>query len=314
MNPFFSIVIPAYNRAELLKETIASVRAQTFAEWELIVVDDGSTDHTRQVITSQRDEDGRIRYVHQQNAERSAARNNGMRHAKGTYICFLDSDDRYAPEYLSTLHDFITTKGAPVGLIISKFCIWDGHDVHPAEVPDITGNVAEWLFAHPVSPSRACVHSRISEEFQFREDIVMVEDSVLWCSIATRFPVLLMPECLIWYRVHDGNSVNRATTAAFKRHDGLLKFFDTPYASALRPRTKRHLLSDVRFRMAEFHQQKGNVFKAITTVLWSFLTAPDHMHTKAKMFFILMMLPGFERVWNLVRSGRTSLDTTFTTN
>jgi glycosyltransferase involved in cell wall biosynthesis len=313
LSPFFSIVIPAYNRAELLKETIASVRAQTFNDWEIIVVDDGSTDHTQQVITSQSVEDSRIRYVYQQNAERSAARNNGMRNAKGTYICFLDSDDRYALEYLSTLHAFIAKNGTPVALIISKFCIWDGQNLHPAEVPDITANVAEWLFAHPVSPSRACVHARITEDFQFREDIVMVEDSVLWCSIATRHPVLLMPECLIWYRVHDGNSVNRATTAAFKRHDGLLRFFDSPYSSALCSRTKRHLLSDVRFRMAEFHEQKGNTARAIGTVLWSLFTALDHMHTKAKIFFILMMIPGFERVWHFIRPRRASLETTLTT-
>ncbi|MCF8257313.1 MAG: glycosyltransferase family 2 protein [Flavobacteriales bacterium] len=298
MSPRFSIVIPAYNRAELLKETIASVQAQSFEDWECIIVDDGSTDHTRQVVKQIACDDPRIRYVHQPNAERSAARNNGIRHSKGQYICFLDSDDRYLQQYLDRLNAFILSNGDPKALIISSFCIWDGSEATPVAVPAISGNVAEWLFTHPVSPSRACIHKDILTEFQFRTDIVMVEDSVLWCSIATKHPVILMPECMILYRVHDGNSVNRATTAAFKRHDGLLKFFRTPFSSALSRRTKRHLLSDVRFRMAEYHAANNDSLKALGTVMWSLFTAPDHMHTKAKGFFILMMVPGFGTWWN----------------
>ena len=93
MEPFFSVVIPTYNRAHLIKETIESVQKQTFSDWELIIVDDGSTDDTKSVVKSV--DDKRIQYVFQENAERSVARNNGFRHAKGQYICFLDSDDYY---------------------------------------------------------------------------------------------------------------------------------------------------------------------------------------------------------------------------
>lgn len=307
MRPLFSIVIPAYNRAELLKETIASVQEQTFGHWECIIVDDGSTDDTRHVVGQVSASDSRIRYVYQRNAERSAARNNGIRHAEADYICFLDSDDRYAPNYLERLKDFIQTHQNPVALIISRFCMWDGSSLIPAVVPEIGENVAEWLFEHPVSPSRACVHAGIARQFTFREDIVMVEDSVLWCTIATRFPILLMPECLVWYRVHEGNSVNRATTAAFKRHDGLLKFFDSPYSSALSKRAKRYLLSDVRFRMAEYYHHRGKGFRAVVTVMWSFLTAPGHMHSKAKLFFVLCMIPGFESLWNSLRMVRPAV-------
>jgi glycosyltransferase involved in cell wall biosynthesis len=302
VNPRFSIVIPAYNRAELLKETIASVQAQTFPDWECIIVDDGSTDDTKDVIADVTATDARVKYVYQENAERSAARNNGIGKALGQYICFLDSDDRYLSEYLEKLNTYCEQLENPVALIIAKFCIWDGEHAEPADVPQITDNVAEWLFTHPVSPSRACVHRAILQEFQFRTDIVMVEDSVLWCSIATQFPVVLFPECLVLYRVHEGNSVNRSTPAAFKRHEGLLRFFQTPLSSALNNRMKRHLLSDVRFRMAEYHLLNGNNFKALARVLWSLFTAPDHIHTKSKIFFILMMIPGFGALWERVKA------------
>ena len=93
MNPYFSIIIPAFNRAHLISKAIDSVIAQTFEDWELIIVDDGSTDNTKDLICNYQEKDSRINYIFQKNAERSAARNNGIANAKGEYICFLDSDD-----------------------------------------------------------------------------------------------------------------------------------------------------------------------------------------------------------------------------
>lgn len=295
--PFFSIIIPAYNRAELLEETLASVQAQSFQEWECIVVDDGSTDPTSSVVEKIAVIDSRIRYVYQYNAERSAARNNGMRHARGTYICFLDSDDHYAPQYLERLHFFLAARQLPVALVVTDFCVWDGSDTRPMSAPPLEGNVAEWLFENPVSPSRACMHADIAKHFHFREDIVMVEDSVLWVSIASKFPVLHLQDCLIWYRVHEGNSVNRTTPAAFRRHEGLQLFFKDPLSGALSGTAKRDLLSDVRFRMAEYHAMQGKRLKAIFTALWSLLTSPTHRHSKAKVFLMLQQVPGFNGVW-----------------
>ncbi len=99
--PFFSIVIPTWNRAHLIGKTLDSVLAQTFPDFEVIVVDDGSTDETSEVVAAY--SDPRIRYTYQDNAERAAARNNGTRHAHGKYITFLDSDDLIKPEHLETV-------------------------------------------------------------------------------------------------------------------------------------------------------------------------------------------------------------------
>ena len=104
-NPFFSIILPTYNRAHMIGKAIESVLAQTYTNWELLIIDDGSTDNTKQVIETYTD--NRIRYLYQQNAERSAARNNGIAHAQGQYICFIDSDDYYFANHLSTFDYFI---------------------------------------------------------------------------------------------------------------------------------------------------------------------------------------------------------------
>ena len=108
--PFFSIIIPAYNRSTLILDTLNSVMHQSFCDWECIVVDDGSKDNTREVVQSVIEKDGRFKYVYQENSERSVARNNGVKHAVGKYICFLDSDDQFTEHHLQGLFDVISKR------------------------------------------------------------------------------------------------------------------------------------------------------------------------------------------------------------
>ena len=97
-----SVIIPTYNRAEYLPFTVASALGQEGAEVEVIVVDDGSTDDTSDVVERHRSEWGeRFRYVWQENSERCVARNHGLRHARGEFVAFLDSDDLYLPHHVS---------------------------------------------------------------------------------------------------------------------------------------------------------------------------------------------------------------------
>lgn len=105
MSPFFSIVIPTYNRAHTIRRPIDSIIAQTFIDWELIIVDDGSTDETKEIVLSYHDE--RIKYVWQENKKESAARNHGISLAKGEWICFQDSDDEYLTNHLDVLYNAI---------------------------------------------------------------------------------------------------------------------------------------------------------------------------------------------------------------
>ena len=98
--PAVSIITPAFNAAPFVAQTIDSIRAQTFDDWELVIVDDGSTDGTTDLIAGYQERDGRIRLLHQANAGPSAARNQAMRAARGAYFAFLDSDDTWEPDYL----------------------------------------------------------------------------------------------------------------------------------------------------------------------------------------------------------------------
>jgi len=122
MNPFFSVVIPAYNRASFLTRTIQSVLKQTETDFELLMVDDGSTDQTKELVNAFAEKDSRIRYIHQENAERGAARNNGIRKANGEWIVFLDSDDEFQENHLSTLKKYIL-QDSSIQLIASRYTI-----------------------------------------------------------------------------------------------------------------------------------------------------------------------------------------------
>lgn len=116
--PLFSVIIPTYNRAELLRETIESVWAQRFTDYEMIVVDDGSTDQTLALLAKWGE---RIRVIRQENAGPAAARNRGIDVAAGEYCAFLDSDDLWFPWTLQIYAQAIQQAGEVSGIIATPF-------------------------------------------------------------------------------------------------------------------------------------------------------------------------------------------------
>lgn len=112
MNPLVSIITPAYNCAKLINSTIESVLAQTYDNWEMLIVDDCSTDNTKEVITKWQIKDSRIKLLIQnENGGASLARNRAIIEARGKYIAFLDSDDLWLPEKLEKQVYFMESNG-----------------------------------------------------------------------------------------------------------------------------------------------------------------------------------------------------------
>lgn len=99
-SPTVSIIVPCYNQSRYLAEALDSVLAQTYSEWECIIINDGSTDDTEKVATEYVNRDQRFKYVYQENQGVIAARNNAIRQSQGKYILPLDGDDRISPTYL----------------------------------------------------------------------------------------------------------------------------------------------------------------------------------------------------------------------
>jgi GalNAc5-diNAcBac-PP-undecaprenol beta-1,3-glucosyltransferase len=122
---FFSVIIPLYNRAHLIAETIQSTLSQTYRHFEVIVVDDGSTDNPRDIIEKNFVNESNIYYFRIVNSERGAARNYGLKQAKGDFAVFFDSDDWMMPDYLETLNEEIANSDVPVNLISTKYIYRD---------------------------------------------------------------------------------------------------------------------------------------------------------------------------------------------
>lgn len=107
-----SIITPCYNGSRFISQTIDSVLAQSWRRWEMIIVDDGSTDHSAEIIEKYSGKDRRIKYVYQENAGSAAARNRGIRLARGQYIALLDADDLWDPDFLRRQIHFMKRKDA----------------------------------------------------------------------------------------------------------------------------------------------------------------------------------------------------------
>jgi glycosyltransferase involved in cell wall biosynthesis len=194
--PLISVVVPAFNRANTLPRAISSVFSQTFDEWELIIIDDGSRDETQQLVSGIRDP--RVRYLrHECNRGPSAARNTGIRAAQGTYIAFLDSDDEWSPEKLALdLHVFNSRDA--VGLVYSGVCYRDPRGRVVRDTPSIQGRVYAQLLAHDFIGccSRVALRKTVLDLVgSFDERIINEEDWDLWVRITERYEVGCVKDC-----------------------------------------------------------------------------------------------------------------------
>ncbi len=124
--PFFSIIIPTYNRAKLITRCLSSVINQGFDDFEILIVDDGSTDETQKVVNGFSENDSRIRYFSQDNQGAGEARNHGAKVAKGEYLVFLDSDDEALPGWLEHFADVLNSREAKVACCGIIFCDLNG--------------------------------------------------------------------------------------------------------------------------------------------------------------------------------------------
>jgi len=215
--PEITIVMPCFNAAAHLPESIGSVLAQTFSDWELIAIDDGSTDNTLEWLQAQ--SDPRISVYSQFNQGVSAARNTGLAKASGLYVAFLDADDTWDTHFLEKM---VATLHANPGAVLA-YCGWqnvglpDGRS-EPFVPPDYeTPAKTETLFAGCRWPIHAALVKRdaITAVGGFDTELKNAEDYALWLWVATAAPIVRTPEVLAFYNFHGGEhaSANKARAA-----------------------------------------------------------------------------------------------------
>ena len=210
--PCFSVITPAYNAADSVAATIASVRAQDLGDWEMVVVDDGSSDITADVAREAAAGDPRIRVVSQPNAEVSAARNAAIGLSHGEFICTLDADDRYKPDYLSSMSRFIAEYPGcdlyscngefvfPSGMLVP---VRKGRRFKRAQSFSV-----EEMFERNLVFIMATIRRTALERIGgFREDLTVAEDYDVWMRILmTGGAHMYNPERLGLYGLTEGSA------------------------------------------------------------------------------------------------------------
>jgi glycosyltransferase involved in cell wall biosynthesis len=208
----FSIIIPTFNRAKILTATIRTVLAQTFTDFELLIVDDGSIDNTRDAV--EQIKDPRVRFYFKQNEERSIARNFGAEKATGHYLIFLDSDDRLLPDHLQKLHDFITSKKESPSFLVSSYNVVNGSgEVLTTFEREGVFNKNELVFGNSLCCSPVTINAELFRKFRFNTDprLIVFEDWELWLRIISGTPLYCVPGASVTITNHNERSVITAT-------------------------------------------------------------------------------------------------------
>lgn len=238
MPPKVSILIPTHNRRDPLQKAIASVRSQTFTNWELIVIDDGSTDDTIAWWNKQnfaQDAAQPLRLVRQDHHGVSAARNHGLEIARGEWIALLDSDDEWLPEKLERQLQCAAKSDTP---LIHGEEIWirNGMRVNPKKKHWKSGGriFKNCLPLCCVSPSAAMIRRSLLQELGgFREDFPVCEDYEMWLRICSRYEVGFVSEpVIIKYGGHADQLSRRYFAMDFYRVQAMSFYMDSPDITA----------------------------------------------------------------------------------
>lgn len=182
----FSIIIPTYNRADFLSSAINSMQKQSYSNWEVIIIDDGSTDNTKEVVSIKSKEDNRIKYFFQKNQERSTARNNGIKIASGNFICFLDSDDYFLENHLEKINYYIL-KNVKKSFFFTDFQFSSDQKITSPHTNQYFKNssIISYLLLNPIATSRAIIKKDLLIKNDFNTSLRIGEDIELWSRIAS---------------------------------------------------------------------------------------------------------------------------------
>ena len=223
-----SVVIPLYNKESCIRKTIDSILSQSFGDFEIVIVDDGSSDGSAKIVSSIPDD--RIRLITKVNGGPSSARNRGIEEAKGDYVAFIDADDIWSPDYLKEMVDLMADFPDAVIWGFNYSMIQDGQ-VKNSTVEEYRGYVSERWDYFPFffsSSSTCCRRSTLIELGGFDERMVYGEDIDMWFRLLLRGKGVLDTRVLAFYN-KDGEDSLTQHRMPLEKH---LPFFIDKYAQA----------------------------------------------------------------------------------
>lgn len=272
MDPsFFSIIIPTFNRAHTIHKPIDSILAQTFTDWELIIIDDGSTDETREVVDAYKDK--RIKYFRQENLERSAARNLGILVAKGEWVCFQDSDDEYLNNHLQILnhaiHQNVEYKVFRTGLLI--------YENGAFQKKSAFGPISEYDQYPFECFTTFAFHSSILKSIKFDISININEDLQFLLEIGLVYKIYVIPEWTGIYHYNPNSSGGvgpKYEDNLINKRRSLISILDWN-KKLIQPHLRRaKCFTEILMLLGHIKYRKSKILLALKDNLFCFFTYP----------------------------------------
>jgi glycosyltransferase involved in cell wall biosynthesis len=286
--PKVSVITAAYNHVQFVRQSVESVLNQTYRDFEHIVVDDGSSDGTAEVLKTFGD---RIKYIRQANRGAHAAINAGIRESSGEYIAILDSDDAWLPHKLERQMPAFE-ESPEAGMVYAQACIIDGqsnlkNNGAPEGKPVINSQRAfeELLQSNFIPVLTAVIRRDCLEDVGFfKESLKALSDWDLWLRIALKWPIVFIPEPLGLYRLHGSNTFASLSEAGQVNREQLLIMRETPVAgtgNAIEVKRRKHELN-ARFTFTVMRQTYGLSYrreysKALGYLLFAFRLRPTFL-------------------------------------
>lgn len=278
-SPVVTVVIPTFNRAHIVGRALRSVLAQTYQDWEAVVVDDASTDETENVVRGFGD--SRIRFLRREkNGGVSAAQNSGIAASSGRYISFLHSDDEFLPTKLEKQVDLLDRQTPQVGAVECGFkVVSDGHE--RTMLPSLRGKGYEDLleFATGVQIGPFLIRRALADEIRFDESLPGWEDWDFLLRLVTRCHLVFIEEPLIVLHHHSGP---RLSADAVQLHG--LRLLFSKYGAELE--TRPRVRSQWHFKIARFHARLHHVRSARAEFIRSVRAWPWDVSWDAKRLFL----------------------------
>ncbi|KPQ01377.1 glycosyltransferase [Marinobacter sp. HL-58] len=270
-----SVVTPTYNRARFLPDAVNSVLAQTYPDFELIIVDDGSMDNTRDVLEPFL-ADRRVRYFYQENQGQSRARNLALDQAAGDFIAFLDSDDTWAldklEKQLAVLHAH-----PDVEIVHGDEATIDEHGtvISVENMKRYSGRITRQLLAdNSVSITTALVRRRCFDEMGgFDTSVGVADDYELWLRFSARYRYHYEPGVVASYRVM-ADQISSDKRRRFAANERIIRAFLASYGEVLSPWERRWGLARFFCRKARYLAREGERGKAVGAIAGALTNAP----------------------------------------
>lgn len=266
--PLISIITPTYNRADFIGEAIESVLAQTYGHFELLIVDDGSTDNTDEILDAYRG-DTRVRVFRQENKGQSSARNHALANIRGEFVCFLDSDNYWAPEKLAqqvALFDQYPTTEVLYGdnIIIDEL----GKETSRHNMARYSGRIACYM----IKDNCVAMNTTMARRHCFDEMGGMsgkrrvADDYDLWLRFSAKYEFRYEPAYWAYYRVME-NQISSDKTLRFQVNEQIIKDFRREYPSALTDKEFDKGFAFFYIRKGRYLGASGNKLQGLTQIL-----------------------------------------------